>query len=467
VIARQRSSAFQLPSADLDIRPPGKNWPQGFYKCHPELKTKRVKALDWARYDHNIYDKILHWFAIIGRELSDPAITPDNVYNMDETGILLNVQGSLKVLISDQDSRNYRGAGVKRELVTAIEYISADRRFLNPLIIWPASTHRSPWTTHETPGWHYVYSKTGYTNTEISLYWIQHVLDPLTKARANHKPRILINDGLGTHESPELMRHCLENRIVLCGLGSHTSHLTQPLDVALFSPLKTAYRGLVGQRNNAGIHNIGKSYFTLLYDQARKIAFTTRNIHSGWSKTGLHPFNPARVLDLIRRPQVENIIPQTANRTADMPTPDDMLPTPVTYESLTYLRTRIEQNTALDSPGTHDVQKLANTAEKAFAERTILREENRKLYEHKDEKTTRQSVRSTTVGKARIMAYEDIGKAEQKRAAKEASAPRAKRDGRGLQNSGVDNRSRAEELEDGQREIEAFGMEEYFSVSQV
>lgn len=42
VVARQRSSAFQIPSADHDIRPPGKNWPQGSYKRHPELKARRV-----------------------------------------------------------------------------------------------------------------------------------------------------------------------------------------------------------------------------------------------------------------------------------------------------------------------------------------------------------------------------------------------------------------------------------------
>jgi hypothetical protein len=30
----------------------------------------------------------------------------------------------------------------------AIECISADGRFLHPLIIWPAATHRSSWTTH-------------------------------------------------------------------------------------------------------------------------------------------------------------------------------------------------------------------------------------------------------------------------------------------------------------------------------
>jgi hypothetical protein len=168
------------------------------------------------------------------------------------------------------------------------------------------------------------------------------------------------------------MKYCLEHNTILCRLGSYTSHMTQPLDVSVFGPLKTAYRELVGQRNRGGVSNVGKPYFTLLYDRARKVAFTPQNIKSGWSRTGLYPFNPARVLDLIRRPQVEEITPQISNTTADLPSPDDMLPTPVTYESFTYLRTKIEQNTALDSPGTYRIQKLANATEKLFADRAIL-----------------------------------------------------------------------------------------------
>lgn len=58
---------------------------------------------------------------MIGKELSNPTIIPENVYNMDETGVLLSVLGSLKVLVSRQNLRNYRGARVKRTLVTAIE----------------------------------------------------------------------------------------------------------------------------------------------------------------------------------------------------------------------------------------------------------------------------------------------------------------------------------------------------------
>lgn len=79
---------------------------------------------------------------MIGHQLHDPAIIPENVYNMDETGALLSVLSSLKVLVRKQDLTNYRGAGVQRALVTAVEYISADGRFLLPLITWPTSTVR-------------------------------------------------------------------------------------------------------------------------------------------------------------------------------------------------------------------------------------------------------------------------------------------------------------------------------------
>ena len=86
IIACQRSSSLQAPSANKMIRPPGKNWAQGFYKRHPELKSRRVKPLDWNRHDNNIFDKVTLWFDVIEKELHEPAILPQNVYNMDETG---------------------------------------------------------------------------------------------------------------------------------------------------------------------------------------------------------------------------------------------------------------------------------------------------------------------------------------------------------------------------------------------
>jgi hypothetical protein len=144
-----------------------------------------------------------------------------------------------------------------------------------------------------------------------------------------------------------------------------------------------------------------------------------------------------------------------------------VLQTPLTREGFTGLRTKTDSDPALASPTQRQFQKLANATEKLFADRAILLEENRLFLQQNNEKTTRQSVRSTVTGNAKIMTYDDFVRAEQKRAAK-ISAEGAKRGDRRLQGSklGKAKRSRADELVVGKREIEASGLEEYCSLLQ-
>ena len=79
----------QRSPTDRPPKPPGKNWANGLEKRHPELKSRRVKALDWNRHEKNTYEKITHWFEVIGKVLQDPDTLAENVYNMDETGVML------------------------------------------------------------------------------------------------------------------------------------------------------------------------------------------------------------------------------------------------------------------------------------------------------------------------------------------------------------------------------------------
>jgi hypothetical protein len=79
---------------------------------------------------------------VLGKVLQDLAI---NVYSINEIGALSKLS-SVKVLVGKDNLQNYRGTGLKRPMVTAIECKSADGRSLQPLIIWPALTHRSSWT---------------------------------------------------------------------------------------------------------------------------------------------------------------------------------------------------------------------------------------------------------------------------------------------------------------------------------
>lgn len=78
----------------------------------------------------------------------------------------------------------------------------------------------------------------------------------------------MICDGFGTYETLEVLEFCFENNIILCRIPSHTSHKLQPCDVAVFSPLKTAYREQVERLERGGVNAIGKEHFTTLYSAA-------------------------------------------------------------------------------------------------------------------------------------------------------------------------------------------------------
>ena len=422
-IARQRSM-------NKATKPPGKNWPRGFQKRHLALKSRRVRAMAWERHENNIYDKIIHWFEVIREVLQDPAILPENVYNMDETGVMLCMLGSIQVLVSKDDPRDYRGVGVKRTMVTAIECISANGRSLLPMIIWPATTHRSNWTTFPTPGWHYACSESGYTDSKISLEWLKRVFDPQTKAQANGKPRVLICDGFGTHETLEALEFCFENNIILCRLPSHTSHKLQPCDVGVFASLKEAYRDEADRLFRGGANTVGKQHFTSLYSPAREKAFTKRNITAGWAACGLFPFNPDRVLKVTPKPPAQSTVPRADEIKVGSCHQDEVPQTPVTpvmpasAEGLASLQNLIKQdahtlNKASIQRLERHVQKLANAAQISFAERDLLHDRNQMLIRMNNEAKVRRSTRSVVLGKAKVMSFEDIEVARAARASKD------------------------------------------------
>jgi len=84
------------PTTDRPLKPPSRNWTKALEKRHPELIARRVKALDWNRYEKNIYRKMTHWFEVIKDISQDPAVLAENMYNIDETGVMLSMPGSVK-----------------------------------------------------------------------------------------------------------------------------------------------------------------------------------------------------------------------------------------------------------------------------------------------------------------------------------------------------------------------------------
>ena len=367
---------------------------------------------------------------MIGRVLKNPAISKENVYNMDETGVMLSVLGTVKVLVGKGDMRDYRGARAKRTLVTAVECISGDGRYLDPMIIWPATTHRSNWTTFPTPGWQYACSDTGYTDSYISLQWLQRIFDPETRERARGKPRVLICDGFGTHETLEVLEFCFANNIILCRLPSHTSHKLQPCNVAVFAPLKAAYREQVERLERGGVNTIRKEHFTSLYSPAREKAFTSKNIIAGFAASGLFPFNPDRVLRSMPKPLAGLTIPKAGEVNVEACHQNEVPQTPVTPVSaggLVSLRNVIIEQDAstLDETSKRNLQrhlhKLAKATQLSLAKGSLQENHIRFLLTVNNEAKVRRSTKSLVLGKAKVMGYEELVEAREKRVEKEAA----------------------------------------------
>lgn len=102
---------------------------------------------------------------------------------------------------------------------------------------------------------------------------------------------------LPTNLSFEVIKAC---EIVL--LPRNSTHICQPLDVDVFRPIEVLWRNFLTEwkQHNKGV--IPKQKFSSLLKQLmdRASGRMAENIISGFSATGIHPFNPDKVLDKIK-----------------------------------------------------------------------------------------------------------------------------------------------------------------------
>ncbi|KAK0855717.1 hypothetical protein LTR87_017943, partial [Friedmanniomyces endolithicus] len=162
-------------------------------------------------------------------------------------------------------------------------------------------------------------------------------------------------------------------------------------------------------------------------------AFTKRNILAGWSKAGLLPFNPDRVLKDLPMPVDESSkVDQGMIRPSPLETSLPMPVTPVTTvsaEAFMSLHNMIINHDArsLDRSSKQaldrHVQKLAKGAATSFAMGALLQDQVTFLLRFNNEARVRRATASTVLGKGngKVMSYEDLKEARAKRAEKDAT----------------------------------------------
>lgn len=235
-----------------------------------------------------------------------------NIYNIDEKGFALGIQGMHRLIINRNDPRPTISQEVSREWITLIECVGIEKE-LSPMIIFKGKRQPDAWYNSDIAlsGGAIGMSANGWTDNELGLSWLTKIFGPSTYDRLEDKKeyRLLIFDGHASHITNAVIEYCNANRIIMLCLPPHTTHLLQPLDVCLFSPLQTAYKDHLHALFSQGQgYSITKIDFLKIIYQARKDALTPLNIVKSWTKTGLIPFNPSLVLAQLPIPFGNSII---------------------------------------------------------------------------------------------------------------------------------------------------------------
>ena len=169
---------------------------------------------------------------------------------------------------------------------------SAAGDFLPPMIVYKAQ--------YCYEGWHdgavYDFTPSGWFDARIFQWWFFKLFVKKVSSLSGEKVMI-IGDNLASHFSPSVISACNEMGNKFISLIPNTTHLCQPLDVAVIRPLKQVWRTILvnwrKERRNKG--TIPKEIFPLLLDRA-VVNLKKENLISGFKACGIVPKNMEQVL---------------------------------------------------------------------------------------------------------------------------------------------------------------------------
>lgn len=123
-------------------------------------------------------------------------------------------------------------------------------------------------------------------------------------------PVVLIMDNHVSHLDFNVVQFAKENGVILLTFPPHCSHRIQPLDISVFGPFK---RALSCSQKEWLYRNPGKRISVSHIAELSKIpyerAFSPNNIISGFSYTGIYPFNRSLIPEKDFAPSTVTDIP--------------------------------------------------------------------------------------------------------------------------------------------------------------
>ena len=137
-------------------------------------------------------------------------------------------------------------------------------------------------------------SKKGWIDHELALGWLERY-DQETHEKANGNWRLVYFDGHTTHVTLEIIQYACHNKILIVCLPPHSSHVLQPLNLAIYGPFKLALRDEAYTYEMEMGQPVDKDAALLVIGRAYKKAFSKGNILSAFRRAGIWPLDGSAI----------------------------------------------------------------------------------------------------------------------------------------------------------------------------
>lgn len=283
---------------------PGLDWLRSFLKRHSTSLTERI-ANNIKRARAEVSEEMLReYHTDLQKELKD--IPPSNIFNYDETN-LTDSPGKKKHVFVKGAKHCDNIMNTTKSAISLMFCCAADGTLLPPFVVYKALNMYQSWTTNGhrgKPCCNEVCCKGGVNYSCTASGWFDHISFSqwfktvvIPHAGKLSGPKALIGDNLRSHFSYEVLALCEQHNIKFICLPPNATHLAQPLDVAVFRPLKQAWSDVVTKFkiNHPTGSCTNKILFPGLLKQLLLHPIINDNVHSsiksGFRATGIYPLS--------------------------------------------------------------------------------------------------------------------------------------------------------------------------------
>jgi hypothetical protein len=401
-------AANSILRADNCLTVVSSRWPVRWLERNTEwIKSIRSKTIHAERKAAHVQEEIERHFNAFQETVERYGINAYDSWNMDETGFTIGVLGNRVVLTFKGTQAVYLADPDERELITLVECCSGSGHTIDPMVIIKGRVHLEKYFTAKDMAERTLFgvSESGYTNSFLTLEWLKHFNNE-TKEKRLGNWRMLIFDGHGAHLSQEFIDYCWDSQIVPFQLPSHTTHLTQPLDVGVFAPYKHWHQKAIADSCQFGDFRFDKVEFLHHLQGVRNKTFKPSTIRSAFQKAGLIPFDPKVVLSKMR--VFEPPIPEPLKTPPQAAVPFQSTPTSHTFKThSTYINTRIEDHIQHNVPLTprfwSSRAKLESFLEERATENTLVKEREIARSNHEKAKNARKNLSQKVVQRGGVI----------------------------------------------------------------